>query len=75
MAQKKSRVSIAKTKLVNKSEGKKSPESIGRRKLFKLGVGLGVAALPYVIPTIYTFTVPKNAFACHMGVTHGTMTC
>ena len=59
MAQKKSRVVTDKTKPVGNPAGKKSSEAIGRRKLFKLGVGLGVAALPYVIPTIYTFTVPK----------------
>lgn len=75
MAQRKSRVATDKTKLVTQPVGKKLPDSIGRRKLFKLGVGVGVAALPYVIPTLYTFTVPKNAFACHMGVSHGTMSC
>lgn len=75
MAQRKSRVSPDKIKLVTQPAGKKRPDSIGRRKFFKLGVGVGVAALPYVIPTIYTFTVPKNALACHMGVSHGGMAC
>ncbi len=61
--------------LSNKPAGKKLPATIGRRKFFKLSVGVGASVLPYVIPTIYTFTVPKNALACHMGVTHGMSTC
>ena len=75
MAQRKPCVSPDQAKPNAKRVGKKTPESIGRRKFFKLGVRVGVAALPYVIPTIYTFTVPQNAFACHMGVTHMNMAC
>jgi hypothetical protein len=71
----KKKAPTAKNKFGNKPEEEKLVDSIGRRKLFKLGVGMGVAALPYVIPTIYTFTVPKNAFACHMGISHGRTGC
>lgn len=78
MGKRKSQVSTHTTTCATPSAGKKSPDSIGRRKFFKLGVGMGVAALPYVVPVISTIMVPTNALACHMGSPpepHGMGTC